>query len=138
MSMYAKTGVPIMAVMAPTGSSSGDMTVLAIRSENSMSIAPRAMDAGMMRRWSLPRAMRHAWGTTSPTNPMIPTNATHIAVRTEAMIIMDLLNILTLSPSWLACSSPMEKRLNSLAQTIATRDIPMAGRNTRKAFSQVI
>ncbi len=136
--MYAKTGVPIIAVIAPTGSSSGDSAVLATRSAKSMSIAPRAMEAGIMSLWSDPRAILHACGTTSPTNPMIPTKATHTAVRTEATIIIHLLNLRTLSPSCFACSSPMEKRLNSLAQTIAASAIPIAGMKTSHAFSQVI
>lgn len=37
----------MMAVMAPTGSSCGDRTVLARRSANSMSIAPSTIDAGI-------------------------------------------------------------------------------------------
>ena len=50
MSMYANTGVPIRAVTAPTGSSRGDITTLAMISAKSMRQAPRTMDAGMMRR----------------------------------------------------------------------------------------
>jgi len=135
--MYANTGVPISAVIAPTGSSAGDSTVLATRSANSISIAPMTMDAGIIRRWSLPSAMRHACGTTRPTNPMIPQNATQSDVSTDATIIVILLNLFTLSPSWAAWSSPMEYRLNSLAHTIAITDIPTTGMNTIQAFSHV-
>ena len=69
---------------------------------------------------------------------MIPQNATHRAVRTEAMTIIVRLNLLTFRPNCLACSSPIMNRLNSLAQNMAIMDTPMAGMNTIQAFSQVM
>ena len=94
--------------MAPTGSSAGDITVLATRSANSISIAPMTTEAGIIRRWSLPSAILQACGTTSPTNPIIPTKATQSEVRTDATTMVTLLNLFTLSPSWAAWSSPIE------------------------------
>lgn len=90
--MYANTGVPISAVTAPTGISSGAITTLATRSANSIRQAPRTIDAGIMRRWSPPISMRHACGITSPTNPMTPTNATQTEVSMEATTMVSALN----------------------------------------------
>ena len=129
-------GVPRRAVTAPTGSSSGEITTLAMMSENSIRHAPSTMDAGMIRRWSPPSIMRQAWGTMRPTNPMTPTNATHTEVRTEAITIIMALNLRTFIPSWRAWSSPDMNRLNSLAHSIDIRAIPRAGTSTRNAFSQ--
>lgn len=50
MSIYANTGVPIIAVMAPTGNSIGIIAILATISANSISMAPIIMLAGIIRR----------------------------------------------------------------------------------------
>ncbi len=68
-----------------------------------MSITPpNRNDAGRTILWSLPRSILHRCGMTSPTNPMMPQNATHTDVSTDASISIQRLNLLTLRPISLA------------------------------------
>ena len=45
---------------------------------------PRGAERGSSVRWSLPARRRTPWGTSSPTNPMTPANATAAPVRRDA------------------------------------------------------
>jgi len=75
-----KVGTPSSAVMTPTGSCSGAMTMRARVSASVSSAPPPRAQAGRMRRWSLPRTRRSMCGTTSPTKPMLPAVVTARAV----------------------------------------------------------
>ena len=75
---------------------------------------------------------------TSPTNPMTPQNATHIEVRTDAMISITASKRLALSPICLAWSSPSRTRLNSLAQMSGITHMKIAGISTSHSLSHVM
>ena len=75
---------PISAVSTPTGNCIGAITVRAAVSAAVSNAPPASVAAGSSRRWSLPRARRIRWGTTSPTKPTEPTWVTDTAVSSEA------------------------------------------------------
>ena len=62
-SSHRKNGPPISAVMTPTGSSTGAMTVRDSTSQPTRNAAPKSADAGSTRRWSAadqqPHQVRH-------------------------------------------------------------------------------
>ena len=65
-------GAPIIAVMAPTGSWAGDIIVLAIVSAVTRYAPPIKKDAGITILLSTPKMNLQTWGTSKPTNPIIP------------------------------------------------------------------
>src|SRR4029079_3688357 len=60
-SSHKKTGPPMMAVMMPTGSSSGAMIVRATRSQPIRKAAPNSAAAGSTSRGSEPTIRRTRW-----------------------------------------------------------------------------
>src|SRR5690606_35479856 len=69
-------GTPTIAITAPTGSWVGATSVRAAVSASVRSAPPPRAQAGSARRGSLPSARRTAFGTISPTKPIVPTVVT--------------------------------------------------------------
>jgi hypothetical protein len=70
-------------VIAPTGSSDGEMTVLAIKSAITINEPPMINDMGIKCRCREPVIFRAAWGAIRSTKPITPLNATAAPVNTE-------------------------------------------------------
>src|SRR5690554_3951250 len=77
---YRNVGTPSKAVITPTGSCSGAITVRPRVSASTSRIPPASAQAGRIRRWSLPSTSLSICGTTSPTNPTAPAMVTAVAV----------------------------------------------------------
>ena len=75
-----KNGLPTSAVSTPSGTSAGSAIVRAARSPTTSSTAPPRAEATTSTRWAGPTTMRTRWGTTRPTNRMMPLTATAAAV----------------------------------------------------------
>ena len=83
-----------MPVMTPTGSSSGDMTTLAITSHRTKNAAPARNELIRSILWSGPAIMRMKWGTIRPANIMMPATDTLNPVKTHisrALVIVFLI-----------------------------------------------
>lgn len=93
--MSTKNGIPMRVVTAPTGMVTPHTLMISLmsRSAAASSRPPMIIDAGNSSLWSPPSIILARCGTMSPTNPMIPTNATHIAVRNEARSMARTLNL---------------------------------------------
>lgn len=87
--MNIKNGPPTMVVNTPTGISCCKIVLVSVSAVNKNSAPSKAL-IGMTLRLSAPINIRHKWGTTSPTKPIIPHKETAIAVRVTAVIISSL------------------------------------------------
>ena len=67
-----KTGVPIKAVITPTGSSEAPVTTRAKASQATRKMPPRIADVGINILWSGPISSLVMWGIIRPTNPITP------------------------------------------------------------------
>lgn len=110
-----KNGTPIIAVIIPTGISSGEIIVLAIISDDSSMMPPISPEAGMRYLLSTPTRLRAMCGATSPTNPMTPLNAMHIDDIRVTVIRETAFRRLTSTPRVAATSSPALRALKSQA-----------------------
>ena len=79
-----KKGPPSIAVMTPTGISTGAMRVRLTESHKMRKLAPKNMEHGINKRKSGPTTRRTICGTINPTNPMGPLMATTVPVIREA------------------------------------------------------
>ena len=95
-----------MAVIAPTGSSEGEIIVLAIVSAIVKYIAPIKKDDGIIILLSTPQISLHTWGTTSPTNPIIPLTETTAPISKLAAKYVVFFKTLELTPRDFAVSLP--------------------------------
>ncbi len=126
---------PIKEVTTPMGSSKGFSNIRAIRSASIRKVAPPNKEAGSSLLWFGPVSIRTMWGTTKPTNPIVPPMDTHTPISPETAIIMINFTLLTFTPICRAFSSPMAKAFNSLAcKRIIMPNITKAMKSTR-AFS---
>ena len=82
---HRKNGPPTSAVITPTGSSSGDMTVRAPTSHTTRKAAPKHAEAGSTTRWSEPTSKRTRCGMTMPMKPIGPANETAAPVASDAL-----------------------------------------------------
>ena len=78
------TGAPKIAVVALTGNSIGEKSILARRSHKPVSIAPPKIDTGIRKRLSdVPNDNLDKCGTANPTKPTGPAKAVTIAANAQ-------------------------------------------------------
>ncbi len=111
--IYRNNGLPIMAVITPTGSPVAPIT-LPTQSQTIRNAPPNAADAGRRYLLSEPMKSLTIWGATNPTNPMTPVKLTTTAVMNETMIKHTILTLKGSVPIVSAGLSPTDRRLRSL------------------------
>ncbi|OLL89037.1 Macrophage infectivity potentiator-related protein [Pseudonocardia sp. Ae356_Ps1] len=114
-STYRKKGTPIAAVRMPIGSSVGASTRRAAVSDQTTTSAPSSTHTGRVRRWSAPNSSRARFGTTSPTNPMLPDTATTAPVSSPVRTNSAARSRVGSVPRAEAASSPSTSRLTRFA-----------------------
>uniref|UniRef100_A0A1I7WDM6 Uncharacterized protein n=1 Tax=Heterorhabditis bacteriophora TaxID=37862 RepID=A0A1I7WDM6_HETBA len=117
----------------PSGSSIG-ARVRASVSAASRKLAPSSRLAGNNRRKSAPTSSRAMWGTTRPTQPMMPASDTAAAVHRVAAAINVQRSGVTATPSALASSSPRPSRFTrQRSSTSGTSPISSSGAVTLRS-----
>ena len=124
-----KKGPPTLLVTMPMGSSAGDTIVREMRSAANKSVAPNSMLPRITRRLSAPNNMRHRWGMTSPTKPIIPVRDTLVPTMMHTKKMINSLSCSTLTPNRCASASPSNKALMARPRGSAMSAGPKA--NTR-------
>lgn len=99
-------GPPMHAVITPTGSICGEMTVIEIRWDARRRSDPSRPYAGIRYLLSAPMSVRAMWGATRPTNPMTPVKLTTVAAMNVRTRRITSLFLSTSTPSIFALSSP--------------------------------
>jgi len=108
------------AVNTPMGISWGS-TARVMVSAHKRSVAPASMEIGNSFLLSGPVRKRIIWGTSRPTNPIIPDMATLTAASMEPVINRIKVTFFRSTPKLMADRSPMEIRFKSLAKKTDTQ-----------------